>query len=65
MVNFVRTHFMSFFCFFLCMLALLIIVGFSSVIGSHIPMTNTVGLTVYGVTVSLFGGFVVNFCNGN
>lgn len=65
MVNFVRTHFMSFFCFFLCMLASLIIVGFGSAIGLHISMTDAVGLIVYGIIVSLFGGFVVNLCNGN
>lgn len=60
MANFVKAHFDSLMCFFLCMLSAIVIVSFVC-----LPMIDRIGILVFSLAFSVFGGFVVDTCDGN
>lgn len=60
MSNFTKDHFKSFACFFVCMLISIIITGVSS-----LPVIDVIGILIFSLILSVFGGFVVDICNGN
>lgn len=60
MSNFLKAHFKSFACFFVCMLISIIIAGVSS-----LSVIDVIGILSFSLVLSVFGGFVVDICNGN
>lgn len=60
MSSFVKDHFKSFACFFLCMLISVIITGVSS-----LSEIDVIGMFSFSFVLSVFGGVVVDICNGN
>lgn len=64
MINFVKAHFEGLFCFFLCTLVPIIVIGVVNFNGTYLPTTENIAVISIGLFFSLLGGIVVEICDG-
>lgn len=64
MANFVKTHFEAIFCFFLCALVPIVVIGVGNFNGAYLSATENITLISSGLFFSLLGGIVIEICDG-